>query len=534
MTTSVQNSLNLKLDLCSEHNINHSDICLSESCNKRWLCHVCKLKHPENHLRNIFSLSEIKSGDFLSHIDHIITDKQKTLLEKTRDKPNLLRKINTIFFDIQNEIEKILIDTKTEIIHNIERLYQDLSLDYNEEYFIEIKKSLLTLGEDLKKQDIGRISSNIEHFSSIYSQTLNSINYGLHLTSKFDDQNLDFPELIDLVKSSCNGILERTCDELKESPVSRIVGKEIIKTAPQEITCMEHCSNLGLFATGGSHGLLTLWDDKTFNPVSQVQLHDSFINLASYLSTNQTLITASKDNTIGMTQIQNDGTVSNWNKIKTHKMIRHLVSIENETKIATISNQGSKIRIWGTNNQDLTYLAGINVPVVSHTSKLFYIAKDNIIGVTYDDCVKMFSLSDGGFLYNLIPQGQLISCCYHDEYQTIHAIASSQNQNQIKYEEVIWKESESGEFAIWNKREFPRLDNLGKPIEILSNPSVVAIIFSSGFTLSKTDSNDGSLKFITYLAQSSSTENQKPALMMQNEMKLMLTGDMKKIKIYTF
>ena len=149
----LEDSTNSRRTICKDHNLEHNNVCLSDNCQKRWLCPLCKAEHNEKHLRNICSLPEMCEENFSTFVNATISSKEAILVEKIRSKANLLKKINRAFLDLQNEIEKVLIETKTEIIQSIEKVHHDLIMDFNPEKFDEIKATLIKLAGDLRKQE---------------------------------------------------------------------------------------------------------------------------------------------------------------------------------------------------------------------------------------------------------------------------------------------------------------------------------------------------------------------------------------------
>jgi len=542
----LQNSQN---SLCVEHETNHTSICLSDGCQNRWLCHRCQLSHSKGHIQSIFSLDDIKTGEFLNKINQTFSQKQETLQEKLNNKENLIASINKAFIDAQNEIETVLIEAKTQIILQIEKIYQGLSQDYDERYFSQINEYLVSLGQKMRIEDRFRAATDIENFSGIYSKVLFALNDGIETTTKLEENNIDFRQMLEDVKGTCNKLVAALFKEVPAELPQKGFSKEQTKLTPQEITCVTHCPEYGLFVAGGHHGLLTLWNDKTFDCVSQVQVYDGSITLATYLSSTKTIVTTTKDS-IGLTRISPDGSLSHWNKIKVHKTLQHIVTIDDDGQIATISQFGAKVRLWKSTEQALDFVGGIDVPAATNSTKLFYLKRLKQIGVVYDDNIKIFSLSNGTLVADLYPQQffmqksslndlsaqfRIISTCFVETTQTVHTIVSQTNMKTIKYFDVVWEKTAEDDYVLVDSIEIEDVNACGQPLELIPSSDIILAVFKNAFKLYKAhNSTRNSCPSQVLLTHNSSGQNQQPSLLLHDGTKVIITDgkNSKKLKIF--
>lgn len=105
---------------------------LNKSSKTSGKCDHCQMK-------SIFSLDYSKAGKFMNRINQTFSQKQLTLEEK---KENLVSSIKKAFADVQHELNTFIIDTKNQIILQIDKLDQESPI--NEYLFGNIEKSLKT------------------------------------------------------------------------------------------------------------------------------------------------------------------------------------------------------------------------------------------------------------------------------------------------------------------------------------------------------------------------------------------------------
>ena len=350
---------------------------------------------------------------------------------------------------------------------------------------------------------------------------------------KFEEKEFNFQGTLDLIKSSCHALLTKMTLDSPEETIKRTLGRMVLKTAPQEITCMEHCKDLGIFVTGGRHGLITLWNDKDFSYLSQLHHHEGLVSSMVYFSELHTLVTASSDNSMGILKLKPDGSVESTNKKRTHRVIQDLIAIEDENKIATMSEQGSKIRIAEVPELDMVKSVKIDLPTSVKPVKVFYVPQDKLIGVVWSDNIKLYSTVDTNIRCTLRTTVPMISCCYLEESHTIHGIVVRKDDAGETYEEVVWKKRDS-EYHLLNTRDIEKSKFYGKPIDIVSNSSMLLTVFNRGFTLRKVEEIETPFKLIELAAQECLTDNQTPVLIDKLERKFCITTETKKMKIYNF
>ena len=532
MSHSPGNSHLTTFSKCEEHRLLYSEVCLHERCNKRFLCRACKMVHSDSHSPNFFSLSALKSGDLGNSIANIIARKERDLSERINEKDPLISRVNAMFMGLETEVVQILTDAKTEIIQTIEKLHHELKIHYNEAYFEEIKSYLKRLSQELKHKELEQQSSDLENFSMIYSKTISSINYGIQIASKFEEDQMNFQDILDVIRTSCNTLVSRTAIDSSKEEIKNFFGQEKVKIAPQTAICIDHCPNMNLFVTGGIDGLLTFWNAASFAYESHIQAHEDSIVAMVYLESIKTLVTSSKDSILGILSFKEDGSAPVPYKAETKKVITQLVAVSGGNRLATISDRGNRVRIWELNNSRLVHVDQMEIDVTLSNSKMFYIPGEELLGMTFADQIKLYSCKNKGQVFTLQMRAAIISACFVEETKTIHVIVFEGGER--KYKEMVWRKEGQEYICLQREEMVDKTALYGEPIEVLANGQMVYTIYSQGFVIKKAKRLGDRVRFVEMLTQGCDLKNKKPVLLARNESKIVIGSDNRKLKIYTF
>jgi len=432
---------------CKNHDDNKKDL-FCTSCSEE-ICHFCNRKGESHEGHPIMTLMEYK--------DHVLDCKKEYKYQKFEVFDNFLTELEVEFTEKFNNSfnkKKELIDEITKLLETITKEYlpkKEEKKKFIKNYFEIIRCSYYNYFHDLKVKDplidtlnfINSINKEILsiNFDSEYTEDLEKIRNNLQLidVKKFFKYEMEFTYHTLNLKKTIKKQVKKDGNTKTSLRGQKNIKKKETEDDTDHIYCLIQLKD-GNIVTGGSKGVLEVWDLKSLKKVDSFNAHTDNIYSVIQLSDGK-LVSASADLWIKIWDFANE----TQPEPKVFDIIDKNKLEELKKKKLTEKSKKHKNKLFNDFNNDSTKLRSIPQPIKPdinnniNTQNISPLPNNNSNSNTV-----LFTNDKNNSIINNNINSNIINPYQNNPYNNPNnnvINANHQNQNNINYTNNINQES---------------------------------------------------------------------------------------------